>query len=209
MTFRVAVLQSHIRNEASMSDQKRALRRRMHAQRDALSDRTARSATIKALVEALPVYQCAAAIHCFLTIKSEVETGPLIDAALASGKAVAVPFIDQLGTMHHSWLDSLYLATLTTDALGVPQPANLRPAIPGDWQLTLVPMLAFDRAGYRLGYGKGYYDQLLASVGGAKVGLAFACQEVATLPRELHDHPLDLIVTEAGLIIPERSTVPN
>lgn len=192
-----------------MSDQKRVLRRSMHAQRDALSDRPGRSAAIRALVEALPAYQLATAIHCFLSIKSEVETGPLIHAALASGKAVAVPFIDQHGTMDHSWLDSLHPATLTTDAFGVPRPANLRPAIPGAWQLTLVPMLAFDHAGYRLGYGKGYYDQLLASVSGAKVGLAFACQEVATLPRELHDHPLDLVVTEVGLIIPERPTVPN
>ena len=155
------------------------------------------------------MYQSAVAIHCFLTIKSEVETGPLIQAALAIGKAVAVPFIDQHGVMHHSWLDSLHPAALTTDALGVPQPSNLRPANPGDWQLTLVPMLAFDRAGYRLGYGKGYYDRLLTSVSGSKVGLAFACQEVTRLPHELHDHPLDLIVTEAGLIIPERPTVPN
>jgi len=192
-----------------MSDQKRALRRQMHAQRDALSDRTERSATIRRLVEALPMYQSAAAIHCFLTIKSEVETGPLIQAALAIGKAVAVPFIDQHGVMRHSWLDSLHPATLTTDALGIPQPSHLRPATPGDWQLTLVPMLAFDRAGYRLGYGKGYYDRLLTSVSGSKVGLAFACQEVAMLPHEPHDHPLDLIVTEAGLIIPERPTVPN
>jgi 5-formyltetrahydrofolate cyclo-ligase len=186
--------------------QKRQLRREAQKRRDALEGRATRSAVISALVEALPAYQATTAIHCFLAIRSEVETRPLIAAALAAGKAVAMPMVDPQGVLRHSWIDSLHHKAFTSDALGMPQPWHPRPAYPGDWQLTLVPLLAFDRAGYRLGYGKGYYDRLLIAAGGLAVGLAFACQELPNLPRAAHDHPLDLIVTEEGLITPFAST---
>lgn len=186
----------------ALDAQKRLLRHEARARRDALEGRERRSAAIQAFVEALPAYQAATTIHCFLAIRSEVETRPLIAAALALGKAVAVPMIDPQGKLQHSWIDSLHPQALTSGALGIAQPLRLRPAYPGDWQITLAPLLAFDRAGYRLGYGKGYYDRLLAEAGGLAVGLAFACQELPTLPRAPHDHPLDLIVTEEGLITP-------
>ncbi|HVV65880.1 MAG TPA: 5-formyltetrahydrofolate cyclo-ligase [Rhizomicrobium sp.] len=90
---------------------------------------------------------------------------------------------------------------LVTSAFGVPEPA-------GDWpravpSILLVPMLAFDRDGYRLGYGGGFYDITLAALRAAgelrAIGVAFAGQEVEALPREPHDQRLDAIVTEKGL----------
>jgi 5-formyltetrahydrofolate cyclo-ligase len=60
-------------------------------------------------------------------------------------------------------------------------------------------LLAFDRDLYRLGYGGGYYDRLLATAPTIAVGVAFAAQEVARLPRESHDRQLDLVVCEDGL----------
>ena len=139
-------------------------------------------------------------------MRSEVDTRPVIAAALATGKAVAVPVVGRDGALTHSWIDTLDPATFTHGQLGTPRPRHLRPAAIGAWSLTLVPLLAFDRAGYRLGYGKGYYDQLLAAAGGMSVGVAFTCQELPAVPREPHDLPLDCIVTDAEVIIPLRAS---
>lgn len=190
--------------DQTIAEQKRLLRREAGARRDALADRADRSATIRDRVAALAPYRTAAAIHCFLAIRSEVDTRPLVAAALAAGKAVAVPVIVG-GSMAHSWITSLDAAAFAPGQLGTASPLSLSPAHPGDWALTIVPLLAFDRAGYRLGYGKGYYDGLLAQGAGLAVGVAFACQEVPVIPREAHDQPLDLIVTEEGVIVPGRA----
>lgn len=188
----------------TVAERKRQLRREALARRDALADRAERSAAIRALLMGLGAYRAATAIHCFLAIRSEVDTRPLVADALAAGKAVAVPVIDGRGVMVHSWIAGLDEANFERGQLGTASPRAIRPAHPGEWQLTVVPLLAFDRAGYRLGYGKGHYDGLLAQGAGLAVGVAFACQEVPALPHEAHDMPLDLVVTEAGVIVPER-----
>ncbi len=79
----------------------------------------------------------------------------------------------------------------------------------GDWlepEVLIVPLVAFDRAGFRLGYGGGFYDRTLEALRARRptlaVGFAFAAQEVPSVPRESTDQPLDLIVTEAGVIRP-------
>lgn len=192
-----------------LAKQKRHVRRIAHEQRNLLQDRAKRSAIIQQLVEELSIYREAQALHCYLAIGSEVETRPLIGAALAAGKAVACPFVDSQGLMQHSWLEGIAPTDFGSDALGLPQPKPVRPADVQAWQLTLVPLLAFDRTGYRLGYGKGYYDRMLATTQGLALGLAFACQEVAAIPREAHDRPLDLIVTEAGVLWVEHDQPSN
>ncbi len=94
-------------------------------------------------------------------------------------------------------------AALVPAGFGTQEPAS------GAWcdpEVLVVPLLAFDRRGYRLGYGGGYYDRTLAGLRAAgpvlAVGFAFAAQEVAAVPRDDHDQRLDLIVTEAGVIVP-------
>lgn len=179
---------------------KRSLRRQASARRDAIDDHAARSAVICARVAALPVFQAAASIHCYLPIRSEVDTRFLIDAALAAGKAVAVPVVGSGQQLAHSWIDRLDAEAFIAGPYGALQPRNLRLAAPGSWDLTVAPLLAFDRAGYRLGYGKGFYDRLLAQVRSVSIGVAFAVQEEPGLPHEPHDVPLDIIVTECEII---------
>lgn len=182
-------------------EQKRALRRAMLERRDALDKRAERSAAIRARICGLPTFGAASAIHCFLSIRSEVDTRPLIAAALAVGKAVAVPVIVG-GVLQHSWLDSLLPETLVAGVLGTVQPRQLRPAYPGEWGLTIVPLLAFDRTGYRLGYGKGYYDWLLAALPSCPaVGVGFAAQELPQVPHSAEDVALPQIATECELIV--------
>ncbi len=176
---------------------KHTLRRMFQRRRAALDQREARSAAIAARVTTLPVYQFASAIHCYLPIRSEVDTRPLLTAALSQQKAVVVPVVEPgTGILLHSRLVSLAPEDWEPGHFGVFQPRPLLPVAPGTWDLVLVPLVAFDRSGYRLGYGKGYYDRLLVTGSVPTIGLAFALQEATVLPREAHDIPLDWIVTE-------------
>ena len=169
--------------------------------RDALDDRERRSATICALVLASPLYAAARAIHCYLPMRSEVDTRPLIADALSHGKRVAVPIVvRKAAELAHAWLDSLAADALTPGVFGTFNPRDLRPAAPGDWDLVIVPLLAFDRRGHRLGYGKGFYDRLLAASAVPTIGVGFADQEVDALPAEAHDVPLNYIATEREVI---------
>jgi 5-formyltetrahydrofolate cyclo-ligase len=175
--------------------------------RDALDDRERRSATICALVMTTPSYAAARAIHCYLPMRSEVDTRPLIADALARGKRVAVPIVvPKAAELAHGWLESLAADALTPGAFGTFNPRDLRPAALGDWQLAIVPVLAFDRRGYRLGYGKGYYDRLLAAGPVTTIGVGFAAQEIDALPAEPHDIALDWIITEREVIRSRRIT---
>lgn len=182
-----------------VADQKATLRALMQARRDTLADRDQRSARICALVQSLPVFTAARAIHCYVPMRSEVDTRPLIAAALAAGKAVAVPVVEGQRELRHSWIASLSEEDWVPGRFGTRRPRRLVPAYPGEWSLTIVPLLAFDHDLYRLGYGGGYYDALLATTSTVAVGVAFADQEIAELPREAHDYPLDLVVCEDGI----------
>lgn len=180
---------------------KQLLRKTYRQRRDALEDRPARSAMISAYVMELAVYQVAQVLHCYLPTRSEVDTRPLLTHALASEKRVVVPVVQQgVADLTHSWLKSTVEAELEPGIFGTFQPRILQPAQPGAWDLTIVPLLAFDRSGYRLGYGKGYYDRLLAIAPTPTIGVAFADQEVEHVPHEPHDIPLHWIVTEREVI---------
>jgi len=180
---------------------KAALRAAAVLLRDALDDRERRSAAICGLVVASPSYAAARAIHCYLPMRSEVDTRPLIADALARGKQVAVPiFVPKAAELAHTWIESLAAAALTPGAFGTLNPRDLRLAAPGDWDLAIVPLLAFDRRGYRLGYGKGYYDRLLAASPVTTIGVGFADQETDALPAEAHDIALDWVITEREVI---------
>jgi 5-formyltetrahydrofolate cyclo-ligase len=184
---------------------KPSLRAAAMLRRDGLDERERRSATICARISASPSYAAAHAIHCYLPMRSEVDTRPLIADALARGKRVAVPIVvPKAAELAHAWLDSLAADALAPGAFGTFNPRDLRPAAPGDWELVIVPLLAFDRRGYRLGYGKGYYDRLLAASPVTSIGVAFATQEIDLLPAEAHDIALDCIVTEREVIRPRR-----
>lgn len=182
-------------------DPKKILRRELQARRNALDNRAARSAAICAGVIDLHVYRAARVLHCYLPIRSEVDTLPLITDALARGKGVVVPVVRPDATeLDHSWVVSLAPDDLEPGIFGTRQPRHLRPADIRLCDVIIVPLLGFDRAGHRLGYGKGYYDRLLARSPATAIGVAFAAQEIDLVPRDPHDHPLDWIVTETEVI---------
>jgi len=116
--------------------------------------------------------------------------------ALASrGHALALPVVGRENMLDFAaWT---WGAPTRLNRFGICEPAasalRLTPAV------VLVPLLAFDAEGHRLGYGGGYYDRALERANPRAIGIAYAGQEVEKLPREGHDHPLDLVVTEAGV----------
>ncbi|MCG8351215.1 MAG: 5-formyltetrahydrofolate cyclo-ligase [Chloroflexales bacterium] len=185
---------------------KQTLRRELIQRRDALDKRQERSAAICARIAAMAILDAADTLHCYLPIRSEVDTRPLIREALARGKGIVAPVVRRnVLELEHSWLTSLAEEDLEPGVLGTLRPRTLRPAKSDDWGLVIVPLLGFDRTGYRLGYGKGYYDRFLRISPAPTIGVAFAVQEIEAMPREGHDIPLDWIVTEDEIIRIDKS----
>ncbi len=155
------------------------------------------SLDIARAVQARPEWAAARTLSAYLAQPAEVQTGALIDAAFAAGKRVAVPaWQPELNSYAFAWLESG--APLRPGRLGIPEPAAPRWVSPSELDLLLVPLVAFDRHGRRLGHGGGYFDRLLSRAGGLKVGLAFEVQRLTAVPAEGHDVGLDLIITERG-----------
>jgi 5-formyltetrahydrofolate cyclo-ligase len=134
----------------------------------------------------------------YASMPDEMPTHPLFDRACRLGRRVLWPRIEA-GRLAFAacgrWED------LIPGHYGVPAPPSACPAEPlGTDVLLLVPGLAFDAQGRRLGRGGGYYDRLLSDAGGAvPVGVAFDCQIVERVPEERHDRRVAALLTESGL----------
>jgi 5-formyltetrahydrofolate cyclo-ligase len=150
----------------------------------------------------LPEFERARGVLFYLAFRSEVETQPLIEAALALGKEVAVPVVRAeprgLVPCRYSCPEDL-----ARTSLGVlePKPECACPVEPAAIDLIVVPGTAFDVHGARLGYGLGFYDRLLSEIPLAlRVALAFECQLLPAVTVEPHDVPVDIILTEERVI---------
>jgi 5-formyltetrahydrofolate cyclo-ligase len=152
---------------------------------------------------AFPIAASAGALNIsgFFPYKSEIDTRPLLGRLAGEGWTTALPIVIASGDplMFRRW----YPGQPTTPGMwDIPQPTEDSPLIEPD--VLLVPMLAFDRKGYRLGYGGGFYDRTLAKLRAKKsviaIGVAYAGQEVDSVPRDAHDQPLDFIMTEKEVI---------
>jgi 5-formyltetrahydrofolate cyclo-ligase len=134
----------------------------------------------------------------------ELDPRPLMAALAANGCRLALPVVAARATPL-SFRAYHFGDVLEPGPHGTVHPAAAAPPVTPD--VLLVPMLAFDRGCFRLGYGGGYYDRTLESLRVRAqvraIGLAFAAQEVAAVPRDGHDQRLDAIATETGLITPE------
>ncbi len=137
----------------------------------------------------------------FMPLKSEINPLPLLRKLAGQGARLALPVIVGRGhpLIMRAWA---FGAPLIAGVWGIREPGPEAPAVDPD--ILLVPLLAFDRAGYRIGYGAGYYDRTLAGLRAKKpitaVGLAYAVQEVAKVPTTPRDARLDLVLTEREVI---------
>lgn len=143
----------------------------------------------------------AVAISAFWPLDDEFDPRPLFMELQRRGHPVGLPVVVRKGQplLFRRWLPDIELVRGPFRVM-IPPPES--PEIVPD--LLLVPLLAFDRDGYRLGYGGGFYDRTIAKLRGGRgalaVGVAFAAQEVPAVPRDSTDQPLDWIVTENDVV---------
>jgi 5-formyltetrahydrofolate cyclo-ligase len=162
------------------------------------ADRTATAAAIAAHLATAP-FTRVPRVAVYLSMGTEPGTGPLIDALLARGIEVIVPVATTDSAL--DWVRYEAGAQLTRSALGVLEPDGPRLGADAiaEAGLVIVPALAVDQAGWRLGRGAGYFDRALAHARGPICALVYADELLPTLPHEPHDIPVDLAVTEAGI----------
>lgn len=181
--------------KAGMRERYKALRRAMPPQ-----DKQRADHTIAMRVRSLWQYRRCQTLLTYVSTDIEVDTREIIRQALADGKRVAVPRCVP-GTRDMEFYRILSLNDLEPGAFGVlePRPDPKFLLSRGADGLCLVPALCYDWRGYRLGYGKGYYDRYLAGFRGRMVGLCYSSCVRPRLPHGRFDRPVELIVTERFL----------
>ena len=175
---------------------KKALRREIGAKKRALSaaEIESRSAALAEKLYATPQYQQARSLYAYLSFNQEVRTNPIIERAWADGKRVAVPKV--IGDeMRFIWLDSF--DQLGEGYFGIAEPIEDGPVADDETALILMPGLAFDTEGRRIGYGGGFYDRWLeAHPGHPLLALCYDFQLLPRLDVEEHDIPVDIVLTD-------------
>jgi 5-formyltetrahydrofolate cyclo-ligase len=185
---------------------KRALRREMVGRILALDPESRRreEAELADRFATLPGFAGAGTVLLYVTaFPEEVATGPLLDQALARGKRLLCPRVDRAERRLRLFQVGDPRRDLIPGTLGIPEPRFDCPeAEPSDVDWALVPGLAFDTKGYRVGRGAGHYDRLLPTLrpGAPRWALILDCQWVEDLPVEPHDVPLDGVVSPAKAI---------
>ena len=182
--------------------QKKQLRLQAAARRDALSREERQDAAEAIAARLFPLkVRVGTVVSGFMPLKSEINALPLLRRLEELGARLALPRIAARGKplSMRVWQ---FGAPLERGQWGIREPKPDAPEVDPD--IVLVPLLAFDRAGHRVGYGAGYYDMTIARLRARKavtaVGLAFAVQEVANVPTTQHDARLDLVLTEREAI---------
>ena len=183
---------------------KTEIREQAHANRRAQLNKDELSGIICEKFAALPEYQAAASVLFYLDVRAEVRTRHYLSTALAHGKKIVVPYcVEGLLELFH--LENMDELDVGMYKILEPKP-ELR-AIPAkrvdvqEIDLVMVPGVAFDRTGARMGHGKGYYDKMLehARSDTPLVALAFECQLFPEIPTLAHDVFMDKIVTERAV----------
>ena len=176
------------------------VRKGMIAQRRALSAEAIEKSgeAIRSRIVGLPEYAEARVVHCYVSAKSnEVDTRRLISDALEEGKRIVVPVTNVRGRrLDHSEIVSL--DELEPGVFGLSEPKEETKRFVGidEMDLVIVPGLAFDPRGHRIGFGGGFYDRFLSEVRAPKIALAYSFQVLEAIEVDRHDVKMDKIVTD-------------
>ncbi len=181
---------------------KAGLRRKMLESRKALcaEDHRDKSLVIQQKLISSKEFSCAEVLALYSTIHNEVDTRKVIEMCLNSGKKVLLPTVSA-GRLLFRELNEL--SSMRKGKFGIPEPpATNKVFEPDQADLIVLPGIAFDVKGHRVGYGKGYYDKSLHNlVGQGKlVGLCYDFQLVEEIAGEPHDVKVDMIVTEKRIV---------
>lgn len=184
--------------------QKNDLRAKIRAKRQALNkdERACKNTSIIGNLEKLPEFKAAQNILFYVSLNEEVDTHRIIKKHL-NKKQILVPTI-QKKTKEFQIFRLTDWNELESGVFGILE-IHHKNRVPHPLKyidLIIVPGVAFDKRGYRLGYGGGYYDSLLMLYQKPTIGLAYECQLIDELPHDPHDLPVDKIITENQIIIP-------
>jgi 5-formyltetrahydrofolate cyclo-ligase len=189
-------------DEPSIDGEKRVLRAAAQARRDALPPDARLAAAEATAARKFPLaITPGTIISGFMPLKSEINPLPLLQKLAEAGARLALPAIAGRGKplIMRAWE---FGAPLDRGQWGIREPKPDAPEVEPD--ILLVPLLAFDREGFRLGYGAGYYDMTIHRLRALKpvtaVGIAIAAQEVPKIPTTPRDERLDLVLTEREVI---------
>ncbi|MCF8010352.1 MAG: 5-formyltetrahydrofolate cyclo-ligase [Clostridiales bacterium] len=185
---------------------KKKLRKEVLGERGALGEQSLadKSSDITSNILKMKEYQRAETIMVYVDFRNEVQTGEFIQAAMSAGKKIAVPLTDiENKRLIPSELKN-YPGDLVPGAYGIPEPASdcLRPIEPADFDMILIPGVAFDEEGNRLGYGGGFYDRFLLNTRKDCIWLApaYELQLKPCVYPDKHDCPVHFIVTEKKIL---------
>jgi 5,10-methenyltetrahydrofolate synthetase len=181
-----------------------ALRREKLAARMALDEKTraALAARIDAHLTALLAPLPSQMMAFCAPISGEFDAQPLASRLVERGWLAAMPIVEAVDApmSFRAWTPS---SAMSSDRYGIPIPAAGADLVP---TIVLLPLVAFDPHGFRLGYGGGYFDRTLAKLvpRPRAIGVGFELGRVADIRPQAHDVPLDAMVTEAGVMLPQR-----
>jgi 5-formyltetrahydrofolate cyclo-ligase len=185
-------------NDNSPEQQKAVVRRAAMARRNALAPEERMAAALAVAERGLPVEVIPGIIVSgFSPLQSEISPLPLLRRLADSGASLALPVVAGRGKplIMRAWS---FGAPLVSGVWGIREPPADAPELFPD--ILIVPLLAFDRSGHRIGYGAGYYDMTISCLRTMKpvmaIGIAFAAQEIAAVPATPRDARLDLVLTE-------------
>ena len=190
-----------------LAAEKAALRRELLALRRSFSpwERERWNDDLCQAVGASDAFALCELLLCYCPVRGEADPLPLARLALRLGKRVAFP-VSHVEDCTLSFHAVGSLDELTTGAYGIPEPpVSSAPITDFSQALCLVPALSFDRDGYRLGYGKGYYDRFLSRFDGVSVGVVYSPCLRDRLPRNGTDLAVDRIFTEKGELLPHEA----
>jgi len=166
--------------------------------------KTRSSAVCNAVIQ-LPFYEPARTVIGYMAIHKEIDPASVLQIAREQGKSVGLPRVDMKNQMLsiHRWTKG---DPLEKSPFGVMEPLASAPEIkPSEIDFVLVPALAIDPRGYRIGYGKGFYDRFLALLSDAKsVGIAYDFQLIIESPATKGDLPVSVIVTDQRTLFVDR-----
>ena len=180
---------------------KALLREELRQRRRALSpqEQSAAARTVAIHIARIPGWPTARRIALYLASDGEIDTAPLSADCRAAEKQLFLPVIDDNNLMEFAeWKPGSELAT---NRYGIPEPPRAaQRCAAAALDIIVLPLVAWDSTGGRLGMGGGYYDRALAGVNGPLlIGLAHAVQQVQQVPRDDWDIPLDYVVTDSAL----------
>lgn len=183
---------------------KNAIRQEARDKRKSLSPDSyaKKSASIRGKLENLEEFKSAKKIMAYVSTNEEVDTRDLIKDCFKKGLTVYIPKVDRNELKIIPVRSWEVLEPGTFSILEPMMNEASEEAQPEELDLILIPGIAFDRRGHRIGHGKGFYDRILKKTKAYKIGLAFHEQIVDEIPNEEHDVAMDLIITDNSLITP-------